>query len=60
MFLVMFLVVQGEGGRVRRVVGGRKAAAHRFPWQVRQLRGCTDDCTETTTSSHILPTECVS
>ena len=39
-FLVMLLVVQGEGARVRRVVGGRKAAPHRFPWQVRQLSGC--------------------
>ena len=35
--LVMLLLVQGEGARVRRVVGGRKAAPHRFPWQVRQL-----------------------
>ena len=24
-----------SGGRVRRVVGGRKALAHKFPWQVR-------------------------
>ena len=36
--LVVLLLVQGEGARVRRVVGGRKAAPHRFPWQV------TDDC----------------
>ena len=26
-----------SGGRVRRVVGGRKALAHKFPWQVRSF-----------------------